>query len=369
MLPFPRFRGQAGVRVESTRSRVRFDGFDLIRIVAALMVVFDHSFGITGHRGPHIEVGNYSLDAGHLGVITFFLTSGFLVAQSWEHDPRPWRFARRRFARIWPALAVLVVISVFVLGPAVTDLSRGVYFRSKFSWDYLWNMTLFARVHFRLPGVFDTQPSQAVNGSLWTLPYEAWAYVGILALGLAGVLRRRALVAGLAVATLLVFEFAVIERSIPAPYAVLGITERGAIHLGTYFLLGTALAMFRDQLSKRWMIAGGAALCLLAFPIGEPLLFVVGVSAFVIGLGMTSSEPVHRFHRLGDPSYGIYILSFPAQQLLVYAGFSPDPIVFFALAAPVSVALGYLSWWLVEKPGMQLLRPPQQKQRVAESSP
>jgi peptidoglycan/LPS O-acetylase OafA/YrhL len=265
------------------------------------MVVFDHSFGITGHRGPHIEVGNYSLDAGHLGVITFFLTSGFLVAQSWEHDPRPLRFARRRFARIWPALAVLVVISVFVLGPAVTVLSRGVYFRSKFSWDYLWNMALFARVHFRLPGVFDAQPSQAVNGSLWTLPYEAWAYVGSLALGLAGVLRRRALVAGLAVVTLLVFEFAVIERSIPAPYAVLGITERGAIHLGTYFLLGTALAMFRDQLSKRWMIAGGAAVCLLAFPIREPLLFVVGVSAFVIGLG-DGSEPVHRFHRLGDPS-------------------------------------------------------------------
>jgi peptidoglycan/LPS O-acetylase OafA/YrhL len=130
-----------------------------------------------------------------------------------------------------------------------------------------------------------------------------------------------------------------------------------------------ALATFRDQLSKRWMVAGGAALCLLAFPIREPLLFVVGVSAFVIGLGMASSEPVHRFHRLGDPSYGIYILSFPAQQLLVYVGFSPDPIVFFAVAAPVSVALGYLSWWLVEKPGMQLLRPRPQKQRVAESSP
>ena len=107
----------------------------------------------------------------------------------------------------------------------------------------------------------------------------------------------------------------------------------------------------------------------MAFAIEEPLLFVVGISAFVIGLGMASSEPVHRFHRLGDPSYGIYILSFPAQQLLVNAGFSPDPIVFFAVAAPLSVGLGYLSWWVVEKPGMQLLRPPQQKERVAEQSP
>jgi peptidoglycan/LPS O-acetylase OafA/YrhL len=348
---------------------VRFDGFDLIRIVAALLVVFDHSFGITGHRPPHLSVGTYQLDTGHLGVIIFFLTSGFLVAQSWEHDPRALRFGQRRFARIWPALAVLVILSVFVLGPLVTELSVSQYFGTKFSWDYLWNMTLFARVHFRLPGVFDGQPAQAVNGSLWTLPYEAFAYVGVAVLGVVGILRRRALVAGIAAVTLLVFELAVVERSLPAPYAVLGITERSAIHLGTYFLLGVALSAYRDQLQKRWLMLGGAGLCALAFPVGEPLFFVVGISAFVIGLGMTSSDPVERFHRFGDPSYGIYILSFPAQQILVYLGYSPDPIWFFALAAPVSVALGYLSWWVVERPSMRLLRPRQQQERLAEPSP
>lgn len=355
--------------MESTRSRVRFDGFDLIRIVAALLVVFDHSYGITGHRPPHIAVRNYQLDTGHLGVIIFFLTSGFLVAQSWEHDPRPLRFGRRRFARIWPALAVLVVFSVFVLGPVVTELSVSAYFRTRFSWDYLWNMTLFTRVQFRLPGVFDGQPAQAVNGSLWTLPYEAFAYVGVAVLGVFGILKRRALVAVLAAVTLLVFELVIVERALSAPYAVLGITERGAIHLGTYFLLGVALSAYRDHLQKRWLMLGGVGLCLLAFPIGEPLFFVVGVSALVIGLGMTSSDPVERFHRFGDPSYGIYILSFPAQQLLVHLGYSPDPILFFALAAPISVALGYLSWWAVERPGMRLLRPPQQRERVAEQSP
>jgi peptidoglycan/LPS O-acetylase OafA/YrhL len=50
----------------------------------------------------------------------------------------------------------------------------------------------------------------------------------------------------------------------------------------------------------------------------------------------------------------------------VYWGLSPDPVAFFAVSAVVSVALGYLSWWIVEKPGMQLLRPRHQKERVAE---
>jgi peptidoglycan/LPS O-acetylase OafA/YrhL len=347
----------------------RFDGFDLIRIVAALMVVLDHAYGVTGNRRdvPEFSIGSYHVDFGHLGVVIFFLTSGFLVAQSWERDPKAWRFGLRRFARIWPALAVLVLASVFVLGPLVTSFAEGVYFRSKFTYDYLWNMTLFTRVHFRLPGVFDAQPTQAVNGSLWTLPYEAFAYVGVAVLGVLGIMRRRALVAGVAVVALLAFEFAVVERTISAPYAVLGITQRAAIHLGAFFLLGMALSAYRDRLRVPTLLAVGGALFVLSFPTGVALLFALGVGAMVIALGMAQNTGVARFHRYGDPSYGIYIFSFPIQQLLVYLGYSPDPVVFFGVSAVISVAAGYLSWWVVEKPAMRLLRPPKQKERVAET--
>jgi peptidoglycan/LPS O-acetylase OafA/YrhL len=354
--------------VLASRAKVRFDGFDLIRIVAALMVVFDHAYGVTGNRRdvPEFSVGKYAVDFGHLGVAIFFVTSGFLVAQSWERDPKAWRFGLRRFARIWPALAVLVIASVFVLGPAVTSFAQGRYFDSPFTYDYLWNMTLFARVQFRLPGVFDAQPSQAVNGSLWTLPYEAFAYVGLTLLGVVGILRRRILVAIIAAATLIAFELVVVERSISAPYAVLGVTQRSAIHLGAFFLVGTALSVYRDMLRIRPLLAVGAALVVLAFPLQQAVLFAVGVASIAIGLGMAHNDRIAKFHRFGDPSYGIYIFSFPAQQVLVYLGFSPDPVAFFAVSAVVSVALGYLSWWVVEKPGMQLLRPRQQKERVAE---
>jgi peptidoglycan/LPS O-acetylase OafA/YrhL len=360
--------GTTGVGVLASRAK-RFDGFDLIRIVAALMVVLDHAYGVTGNRRdvPEFSVGSYHVDFGHLGVVIFFLTSGFLVAQSWERDPKAWRFGLRRFARIWPALAVLVLISVFVLGPLVTSIAEGTYFRSKFTYDYLWNMTLFTRVQFRLPGVFDAQPTPAVNGSLWTLPYEAFAYVGVALLGVAGIMRRRALVVGLAVVALLAFEFAVVERSISAPYAVLGITQRAAIHLGAFFLLGMALSAYRDRLRVPTLLAVGAALFVLSFPTGVALLFALGVGAMVIALGMAHNARVAKFHRFGDPSYGIYIFSFPIQQLLVYLGYSPDPVAFFAVSAVISVAAGYLSWWVVERPGMRLFRPPQQKDRVAET--
>lgn len=355
----------------ATRAKARFDGFDLIRIVAALMVVLDHAYGVSGHGRdlPRFQVGNYHVDFGHLGVIIFFLTSGFLVAQSWERDPTLWRFGLRRFARIWPALAVLVLASVFLLGPIVTSLARGTYFSTNFTYDYLWNMALFTRVHFRLPGVFDTQPVNAVNGSLWTLPYEAWAYVGVAFLGAVGILRRRALVAVIAGVALLAFEFAVVERSIPAPYAVLGVTQRSAIHLGAFFLLGMAFSAYRDRLRVPTLLAFGSALFVLAFPTGQALLFALGVGAIVIALGMAHAERVARFHRFGDPSYGIYIFSFPIQQLLIYAGFSRDPLPFFAVSALVSIVVGYLSWWLVEKPAMQWLRPRRRPDPIGERVP
>ena len=55
-------------------------------------------------------------------------------------------------------------------------------------------------------------------------------------------------------------------------------------------------------------------------------------------------------HRFGDPSYGIYILSFPVQQLVYASGLARTPVVMFAASGAISVAAGYLSWHLLERP-------------------
>ena len=58
--------------------------------------------------------------------------------------------------------------------------------------------------------------------------------------------------------------------------------------------------------------------------------------------------------KLGDISYGLYLFSFPIQQLLIYLELSHDLINFIILSTTFSVALSAISWRFVEKPFLNL---------------
>ncbi|RYH66892.1 MAG: acyltransferase, partial [Alcaligenaceae bacterium] len=82
------------------------NNFDGLRLLGAFLVLGSHQFALAGRQEP-FAVAPYTF--GTLGVLIFFSISGFLVASSWKSDPNIFRFAARRFLRIWPALAVVVV--------------------------------------------------------------------------------------------------------------------------------------------------------------------------------------------------------------------------------------------------------------------
>src|SRR5690348_17744391 len=101
----------------------RSNNFDAVRLLAALSVVFSHSFLIAeGSEAsePFIWLTGNQCILGLVGVFVFFVISGYLVTESWVRSPMPGRFALRRFLRIYPGLAVNVVLCAFVLGPLVT---------------------------------------------------------------------------------------------------------------------------------------------------------------------------------------------------------------------------------------------------------
>ncbi|MET0444974.1 MAG: acyltransferase family protein, partial [Pseudorhodoplanes sp.] len=77
------------------------NGFDTLRLFAALLVIFGHAFRLTGEQGTAYA---YS-DLATIGVKIFFVISGYLVAASWLRDPNPGRFLQRRFLRVVPGLA------------------------------------------------------------------------------------------------------------------------------------------------------------------------------------------------------------------------------------------------------------------------
>jgi len=57
-----------------------------------------------------------------------------------------------------------------ILGPLLTEFPLSAYFRDSEFWAYFLN--ILGEIHYHLPGLFIHNPTTAVNGQLWTVPFE-----------------------------------------------------------------------------------------------------------------------------------------------------------------------------------------------------
>lgn len=85
------------------------NSLDLLRLVAATLVLFSHQYALLGQPEPSF-FGWTSF--GGARVTIFFFLSGVLVWSSWARDPDRWLLFVRRALRIFPALWVVVLGSV-----------------------------------------------------------------------------------------------------------------------------------------------------------------------------------------------------------------------------------------------------------------
>src|SRR4029077_21175476 len=174
----------------------RQNNFDALRLVAAISVIFSHSFLIAeGTQNNELLIlltGNQSI-LGLAGVFVFFAVSGFLVTQSFEQTANPLHFLAKRALRIFLGLFVATVVSAFVLGPLVTDLPLAAYLSRAEPYRYVLGNTLLDQTVQELPGVWfaDNPVGLEINGSLWTLRCEFVMYLMVLALGLLRLLTGR----------------------------------------------------------------------------------------------------------------------------------------------------------------------------------
>jgi peptidoglycan/LPS O-acetylase OafA/YrhL len=113
----------ASGKIATQSARPQIDALDGLRAIAALMVLTTHVGFHTGLvTAGAIGAAVSRLD---LGVCVFFLLSGFLLYRPWARaamvatpGPAVRSYARKRFARVYPAYALLVVV---VLGWAMVD--------------------------------------------------------------------------------------------------------------------------------------------------------------------------------------------------------------------------------------------------------
>lgn len=76
----------------------------------------------------------------------------------------------------------------------------------------------------------------------------------------------------------------------------------------------------------------------------------------VISFGSCSTFPIAGLNKsMGDFSYGIYLYGFPVQQTLLRF-YKLTPLQVIATADPITLVLGALSWFLIEKKALGIKR-------------
>ncbi|MGZ6098765.1 MAG: acyltransferase family protein, partial [Myxococcaceae bacterium] len=116
----------------------RENNFDAVRLIAATAVIYGHAHPLTATP----DVGFLGNAVEGFAVKVFFVVSGFLITASWIADPDPRRYLEKRCLRIFPALWVVVLLSMGVLGPALTALPWRSYFTAPLFRGYAWNLVM-----------------------------------------------------------------------------------------------------------------------------------------------------------------------------------------------------------------------------------
>ncbi|WP_219471367.1 acyltransferase family protein [Nonomuraea rhizosphaerae] len=331
---------------DSARDSARDNAFNLLRLIGALAVIVEHSWVLTGHGTPLTPASG--IGVGGIGVGVFFLISGYLISTSWLSDPSVRRYTLRRFLRIYPAYAVVIVLTALVLGPLLTTASG--YFSG--AWAYIVRGLLIQPVSYSLPGVFAGLPyPDAVNGSLWTIWVEVLCYVGVAVMGLLGLLRRKAVLIGLAL-VMLAAATVVHLTGYAGPFIPLVVSAYAAQPVA-FFAIGMLAREIR-WVPSLWLTVP----VMIAWPLlwGTPvsnLAAIAAVSCLTFLVAFRSPRWLYRPTGSYDLSYGTYLLAFPLQQVLVQSGLR-SPWLVLAATVAIVLPLAAVSWRLVERPAMRL---------------
>jgi peptidoglycan/LPS O-acetylase OafA/YrhL len=324
----------------------RHNNFDLLRLLAALSVIFSHAFLLAENSQDHdplmIATGGQTI-LGLVGVFVFFTISGYLITQSFETTASPLVFLAKRALRIFPGLIACLLVCVFAIGPEVTSLPLSEYFARPETYLFLvHNAVLHVDEYNRLPGVvfWNGNIGGIVDGPLWSLPSEALLYVMLCGLGLC-----RALT--LPVALVLVAIGVV----------CLWFDTSGALVGNTGWLLGffaAGISCYRLR-GTRWIGGVWAVLAIAGLLLSVKLrvfvpAFPIFGSSLVIWVALNRRLPPIPAARFGDLSYGLYIYGWPIEQCVIHASGGGAPWwVVFAIGVAAAVPTAFLSWHLVEK--------------------
>jgi peptidoglycan/LPS O-acetylase OafA/YrhL len=343
-----RDKGQSGRLRLSAVTGGRDNNLNLMRFLAATLVIFTHAFYFTRHTAAEPFHRLFNRGIGDIGVDAFFVLSGFLVTKSWQGRSLP-EFAWARCMRIYPGLWASVLLTVLLVGPFFATVPALNFWISRDTLAYIVHnglMLPYFGARLVLAHAF-RGTAAAFNASLWTLPPEIEMYLTLAILGVLFGLRARyaAALALLGIALVLVARLGASEEDL--------LIAHGRF---LYFFFTGSLAWL---LRTRITLSSRVALALIVGVAGTVLLtrsFAVRQAALALALpylllwfAYVPAGSIRAWNRLGDYSYGLYIYAAPIQLAMATLGIGTIPEANFAASMLIALAFAVASWHLLER--------------------
>ena len=345
--------------------RLRY--IDALRAIAALLVVWLHAAATFPMSSPQTAATGRAfvaipsaVDVGHVGVVVFFLISGFVIPFSVLPDRAApvGSFVIKRILRIYPAYWLSVPLAAFVV-------------------FWLWGTAFTTReVLINLTLMQDVFGVRSAEGVYWTLLVELVFYALCVALLVSGSLFNMRRVAILAAALGLAFVV------VAATYWL----KRKFIPTSApYWFLNLSVMLCGALLRSRWEAArkrDGVADALLAAMVvtymgllplaaliangpknNEPLTYAIGFAIFLLGTRVVRIE-TRLTDWLGRISYSIYLFHVIVIMAIEWWLLRRMPEgspwrtqhvgVYTAVGVAATLAVASLVYRFVEKPGIRL---------------
>jgi len=352
----------------------RMASVDGLRGLAALSVFVFHGWLYTMPEplaSNRTTVGDYAAHELRLGLVLFFVLSGFLLSRPWfaaaldeRRPPDLRRYLRARAARIVPAYYVALVGSIGLL------------------WGLGGTPGLRLPPAGELPLFFvfaqNTSPASVMklNPPMWSLGVEVSFYallpaIGWLATRLPARRRMQALAPLALLALGILWNWSIAGRG-------LGMTfSKSLAAMLPYFAFGmlAALALHGRPAPKAWprramiaagvlLVAGDATLkaALPAAGVDATMFFtttrdIASAAGFALIIAAAATAPRGRLlgnrvlAGMGVISYGFYLWHVPVLVFLRGHGLLPlDPVLGTLVALGPVIAVSTLSWFAIERP-------------------
>lgn len=331
------------------------NNYDFLRVFAALCIIYSHSYELLNLKNKEvlIELTNGKINFSFIGLSIFFSISGYLIAKSADCSPSIINYIWKRFLRIQPLLIVLCILTIFFAGIFYTSISAKEYFSNIQTWTYFRNIFPMFGIQFSLPGVFESalRPNE-INGSLWTLIVEERLYIlMIFPLLLRNNTKNYFLIFMLFLNLFYLIHFSIFSEKLISYF------NESSFFYALIFLNASALYHLKINFSGRLRlyIPVSFILFLFAFYFSSlGFLYFYSIPVLVNSFACVKGC-LNRFGKYGDFTYGIYIFSFPVQQILIVSNIGElQPLQIFIFTLLIVVPIATLTWNLIEKPCLKL---------------